>query len=125
MGMTENNEDNWLKEAFRNFDPEVTPGENFNERVLQKLTVQPSRGMQVMHALRVAAPIMFIIALAGILIIVFRGDGLVRQVLHYLPFLKPWHIFMAFIIIYFHFVRSVLILAFLYLKNGPKAPRLL
>lgn len=116
----EDREEQFLKDAFKNFDPELEISRDFNEYVFKKINTQNSLGIQMLHYLRVLGPILFLSLLGGILFMIFQREWITSSVLQYLPSLKPWHIFMAIIIIYFHFVRSVLILAFLYLKNGFK-----
>lgn len=110
-------EDKFLKKAFAGFDPEAEPAKDFNQYVIHKINARHNFGNQVLHSLRIVAPVLFVFLLAGILALVFKGDLLVQRGMAIIPSLRPWHIFMAFIMIYFHFVRSVLILAFLYFKN--------
>ena len=116
----EDREEQFLKNAFKTFDPDLEISGDFNEHVFKKVNTQNSLGIQMLHYLRVLGPILFVSLLGGILFMIFQREWITSSVLQYLPSLKPWHIFMAIIIIYFHFVRSVLILAFLYLKNGFK-----
>lgn len=113
----EEREDQFLKKVFTYLETGVEMSPEFNNRVLGEVKRKSNLGFQIIHYLRYVFPILFLAIVSGILILIFKGNVIADTVMEYLPMLRPWHIFMAFIILYFHFVRSILILAFLSFKN--------
>ena len=113
----EEREDQFLKKAFGNLEPEVELNKDFNRFVLRDIEARQNAGIQLIHYVRLVAPVLLLTIVSGVFILIFKGNTMAEKVMEYLPLLKPWHIFAAFIILYFHFVRSVLILVFLYFKN--------
>lgn len=115
--MDERQEEQFLKRAFEKFENSETLDENFNELILKRVTAKRSLSAFVLRYLKVFIPVLCLIFLGGILLFAFNANEIKSFVGDYLPMLKPWHIFVVFLLVYFHFIRSILILAFVYLRK--------
>jgi len=111
------NENRFLQDAFKNYRPGQKPDDGFSEVVLRKISYQRENKALITRFLRIFIPIFFVCVLGMSCLLYFKGNVIFHYLSECMPDIKPWYIFVFIAFLYFHFVRSLLILAFLYLKK--------
>ncbi len=110
-------DDEFLRKAFQDYQPDDQLSPDFNQVVIQKIKIGQDNFVLIRKFLSIYIPALIVCSVAGTLAMFFYGNTMIAYILTILPMLKPWHLMVGIGFIYFHFVRSVLFLAFIYLKK--------
>ena len=110
-------ENKFLENAFKNFRSEQILNSEFNLQVLQRIQLKNENRALLIRFLKIFIPIYLVFISGLITLIIYKGESLYDWFINIIPSIKPWQLFIGGGLLYFHFLRSVLILAFLYLKK--------
>ena len=110
-------EDEFLEKAFQDYSSEYQLTPNFNKAVIRKISIGQDNLALIRKFLSIYVPVLIVFLIGGTAAIFFYGNTINQYILTILPMLKPWHLMLGIGFIYFHFIRSLLFLAFIYLKK--------
>ena len=110
-------EDDFLREAFANYNSEYSLNADFNKKVIQKIDVQLQNSTLIRRFLSIYLPILILFMVGSTVLLFLYSSTFFTFLLNLIPMLRPWQILLVIGIIYFHFVRSILFLTFIYLKK--------
>ncbi|GEM_PF-3324920 len=113
----ENRENEFLKNTFKQYEVKASLDADFNKSVLNKIELNTAKRAGLNKYLKIILPVLIILLVVSFILITSYGKQIFIYLNELIPTLKPWHAVVAIILTYFHFIRSLLILGFLYFKK--------
>ena len=110
-------EDDFLKSVFDAYQPNESLGHEFNQNVFHQIAIREGNTELIRNFLKIFIPILIICMTLFATLLYFYGESIFSFLQEVVPMLRPWHFSLVIGIFYFHFARSLLFLAFIYLKK--------